>query len=277
MFSVTRSNGPRFVHGVCARCRHEGDAPTADPLHAGDGPKGGVTPSWRHRCRGRWSVAQGGGAEQEVALLRQARGQPRRAQVRRRGPPSTSPASSSRWARTASRRWLRAIRSSSSSVPSSGQAGPRPVDHRDRHRPVEGHHRTRRDAARARSYNARICGQSVSAASRRLVVHRGDRRLQLVRARPGRRRASPVISATPSAISAASQRLRSCSSSGTSDPSGVGPRRPAGVGQQHQGEQPGHLGVVRHQPVQQPGQPDRLGREVGPRSGGARTSPRSPR
>ena len=45
-------------------------------------------------------------------------------------------------------------------------------------------------------------------------------------------------------------------------PVGRGPRRAAGVGEQHQGEQPGGLGVGRQQAVQQPGQPDRLGAQV---------------
>ena len=40
------------------------------------------------------------------------------------------------------------------------------------------------------SYSARICGQSVSSVLGRLVVHGGDRGLQLVRAdRPARQRA----------------------------------------------------------------------------------------
>ena len=39
----------------------------------------------------------------------------------------------------------------------------------------------------------------------------------------------------------------------------------AGVGEQHQGEQSGDLTVVGQEPVQTPGQADRLGREVDPR------------
>ena len=70
-------------------------------------------------------------------------------------------------------------------------------------------------------------------------------------------------SARPSAIRPASHRLRSCSGSGTSRPrssvragrrassSSIRASRPA-------------IGVLRQQSVDHPGQPDRLGREVGP-------------
>ena len=98
----------------------------------------------------------------------------------------------------------------------------------------------------SRSYRARICGQSVSSAAGRLVVHRGDGRLQLVRAEPvGATPACALIRATPSAIAARSHRLRSCSASGTSAAVGAGAGRPAGVGEQHEGQQPRHLAVVR--------------------------------
>jgi hypothetical protein len=43
----------------------------------------------------------------------------------------------------------------------------------------------------------------------------------------------------------------------------AGPRRPAGVGQQHEREEPGHLTVFGEQPVHEPGQPDRLGGQLG--------------
>ncbi|RAO53578.1 hypothetical protein ONO86_01495 [Micromonospora noduli] len=50
------------------------------------------------------------------------------------------------------------------------------------------------------------------------------------------------------------------------------PCRSAGVGEQHQRQQSGDLGVLGHQPAHQPGQPDRLGGQVGaqqPGPGGA--------
>ena len=116
-----------------------------------------------------------------------------------RTPPAAaaaSPASSSRCARTAcdpvvpepapGRR--RRARS---------QAGRRALDHRDRDDPVERHHRPGRERARAGRTGR---GSAASRCPRPggLVVERGDRRLQLVRADRCRRRASPVISATPS-------------------------------------------------------------------------------
>ena len=73
-----------------------------------------------------------------------------------------------------------------------------------------------------------------------------------------------VTRATPSAMASVFQSVRSCSSSGTSDPSGAGAGRAAGVGQQHEGQQPGHLAVAGDQPVELAGQPDGLGRQLGP-------------
>ena len=47
---------------------------------------------------------------------------------------------------------------------------------------------------------------------------------------------------------------------------GAGTRRAAGIGEQHEGEQPGHLAVIGEPLVQLTGQPDRLGAELDPRS-----------
>ena len=70
-----------------------------------------------------------------------------------------------------------------------------------------------------------------------------------------------VEHAVPSAIAARSQRPRSCSASGDRPPARR-PARPPGLDQQHQGQQPGGLGVGGQQPVHQPGQPDRLAGQI---------------
>ena len=43
---------------------------------------------------------------------------------------------------------------------------------------------------------------------------------------------------------------------------GLGTRRPACVGEQHQREQPRHLGIVGQQSMDDAGKPDGLGREL---------------
>ncbi|MBO0917174.1 hypothetical protein J1C73_23560, partial [Streptomyces laculatispora] len=55
--------------------------------------------------------------------------------------PSVSPARSSRWARTASSRWLPAGRSASASASVSPARGPRPVHRRDGDGPAQFGHR----------------------------------------------------------------------------------------------------------------------------------------
>ncbi len=80
---------------------------------------------------------------------------------------------------------------------------------------------------------------------RRLVVDGGDRGLELVGADRAARQAASVTRATPSAIASVSQSVRSCSLSGTSDPSGAGAGSAAGVGQQQEAQQPGRLAVRR--------------------------------
>ena len=71
-------------------------------------------------------------------------------------------------------------------------------------------------------------------------------------------------SAVPSAICSRSHLARSCSASGISDPSGPSAGGPPRVGQQHQRQQAGHLAVLRQQPVQPAGEPDRLPDSAGP-------------
>ncbi len=68
--------------------------------------------------------------------------------------------------------------------------------------------------------------------------------------------------AIPSPTRCRSQRRRSCSASGTSAPAGVGARRSARLGEQHEGKQAGHLRLVRELGMKQSRQPDALSREV---------------
>ena len=69
-------------------------------------------------------------------------------------------------------------------------------------------------------------------------------------------------------MASASQSARSWSSSSTSSPSASTAGRAAGVDQQQQREQAGHLPFARQQPVQDAGEPDRLVGEVGPQQVG---------
>ena len=89
------------------------------------------------------------------------------------------------------------------------------------------------------------------------------------RPKPWARRSRP----SPRAISVASQRVASCSSSGTNRPSLVAPRRPAGLGQAHQRRQPEHLRLVGQQFGQHQRQVQRLGRQRFDRCGLRRQLP----
>ena len=116
------------------------------------------------------------------------------------------------------------------------------------------------------SYQARICGQSVSAA---LAASSCSAAMAASTwYRPGRSAASaPCRTRTPSAISRVSQRLRSCWSSVTMRPSPSTRAGQPGVVQQHQREQPAHL-RLRGRQHELAGQPDRLARpgRPGPRA-----------
>ena len=68
--------------------------------------------------------------------------------------------------------------------------------------------------------------------------------------------------ATPSAMSSGVPAAPVLLGHGDQLAVGPGPRRPAGVGEQHQRQQPRHLAVVGQQPVDHAGQPDRLGRQL---------------
>ena len=83
---------------------------------------------------------------------------------------------------------------------------------------------------------------------------------------------APLTSSIPSPISPRSQRLRSCSAIGTSSPCVAAPRGAPRIGEEHQREQPGDLGIVGQEAVHHPAEPDRLGGKVGAlqaRPGGA--------
>jgi hypothetical protein len=98
--------------------------------------------------------------------------------------------------------------------------------------------------------------------ARGLVVHRGDRGLDLVRAGwSPRQRLADQRHALGDLVGvpAAAVLLRH----GDQRAVRPGARRPARVGEQHQREEPGHLAVLREQAVHDPGQPDRLGRQLG--------------
>ena len=93
-------------------------------------------------------------------------------------------------------------------------------------------------------------------------MHRGDRRLQLVGA-DGPLASAPLderdalgdrvaVPQRPVLLGERDQRA-----------AGAGPRRAPGVGEQHEREQAGDLVVAGREPVQQPGQPDRLVGELG--------------
>ena len=112
-------------------------------------------------------------------------------------------------------------------------------------------------------YRARICGQSVSSAGRRPVVHRGDARPAAGTRRPRRCRSRRRATPAPSAISARSQRVRSCSASGTSSPAASVRAGRRASRSSMSASRPAHLGVVGQHPVHHAGQPDRLVGEVG--------------
>ena len=149
------------------------------------------------------------------------------------------------------------------------QAGLRAVDHGHGDRPPEGDQRARRypgqqivEREDLRPVGARDRGG--------LAVHRGDRGLELVRAeragtgqRPrdefGALRDERPVPAGAVLLKQRDERAV------RGDPGG-----PPGVGQHHEREQARGLGVVRHQPAQQPGQPDSLGGQVDPLQGLAR-------
>ena len=73
-----------------------------------------------------------------------------------------------------------------------------------------------------------------------------------------------VTSATPSAIGVGVPERPVLLVERHQRPVGAGAGWAAGVGQQHQAEEPGHLAVVGEQPVELAGEADGLGRQLGP-------------
>ena len=174
---------------------------------------------------------------------------------------AVSPASSSRCARTASSRWVWAIRSSSSRVPSraSPARGPSTIATATARLSVT---TGPGDTSSSTSYSARICGQSVSSAARRLVVHRRDRGLELIRAdRPGAEGAGDERDALLDLRRF--HQVASCSASGTIDPSAVVRAARRASVSSIRASRPATSPSRRHQLVEQPREPDRFGREVG--------------
>ncbi len=161
--------------------------------------------------------------------------------------------------------------------PRRGDSGRRGARRRRARPAVESHpgamHHGRGDrVVERRPWGCRTCasgarrarGSGASPCPRRAPLRRAAPRSRpgAGRRRPSRGRGSAVTSATPSAIASRSQSVRSCSVSGISSPFGPGPRRPPGIGQQHERQQPGDLAVVGQQMV------DRAGRAGSPRARG---------
>ena len=151
------------------------------------------------------------------------------------------------------------------------EAGRGPAHHGHGHRAVEGRERVRRGEFQQVVEPEDL--RPVGVGHRRgLVVDGGDGRLQLVgtdlaaRQRPGDEcHALGDLRLVPAAPILLVQRDQL--------PGRPGAGQPPGVGEQHQREQPGDLPVAGQQPADDPGQPDRLGRQVraeqhGPGGGG---------
>jgi hypothetical protein len=142
-----------------------------------------------------------------------------------------------------------------------GQPGLRALRLGEGNRPVEGDHRVGRDPFQDEVGGVHLRPVGLLGGGR-VGVGGGDRRLQLVRpqGRGGQRRLrqlGALVDQRPVPADAVLLVQRH---------QVAGRRRarlPAGVGQQHQREQPGHLAVVRQLRVHHPGEPDRLAGEVG--------------
>src|SRR5258708_1810052 len=174
----------------------------------------------------------------------------------------SSPARSSRCARTASSRWLWAIRSSPSSVPSKARPARGPLTiaiATARFKVTTGPGEIRSNT----SYRSQDLRPIRLAGAASLVMQRGDRRLHLIgtdrhvaqRAGENRDAVRDLVGSPEISV------LRVERNDGA-----VGGRASgaAGISEQHQGEQPGDLALLRQQVVEHPREADRLGREVGP-------------
>ena len=183
-----------------------------------------------------------------------------RAARRRRAPRRCGRAGAA--ARRASRAGSGSRRASSPST--IAEAGLRPLGLGDRDGAVELDDRRARQPRRARRRAPR---SAASRAARRRAATRSPPARRTGRGRAARARGRARRG--PAAICAASQSERSWSASSTSSPSREA-RVAARVVQQHQRQQPVHLGLVGHQLGERAAEPDRLGGEVA----AARRSPR---
>jgi hypothetical protein len=147
------------------------------------------------------------------------------------------------------------------------QTSRRPVHHRHRNGPVERHHRIAGHPFQQPVESDDLWPVGVLVPVGR-VVHRRDRRLQLIfahralRDRIGDQRPAfddqSLIPARPVLLG---QRYQVTI--------GPGAGRPARIGEQHQREQPGDLAVIRPDVPHRPGQPDRLAGQLHPVQVGA--------
>ncbi|OIJ90076.1 hypothetical protein BIV25_32790 [Streptomyces sp. MUSC 14] len=150
------------------------------------------------------------------------------------------------------------------------QPGPRSLGLGERDRAVQGDHRVGRDSLQDQIQGVHLRPVGFLGGAR-VGVRGGDRGLELVRAQVqcGQRRLHQVQAlidqrAVPPLAVLFGQRYQV-----------AGRCRPclaAGVSEQHQREQPGHLAVLGQLRVHRPGQPDRLAGEVGADQLGARGS-----
>ena len=189
-------------------------------------------------CRG--GLGEPGRPGHEVLLLGRARGAVGRGLVRG-DRAAVSPAISSRWARTAARRCRARSGGRTRARRAASSPAARTVHHGDGDGAVERHHRVVRDALaarrRARGSAASRCPSTPAASS----WTRGDRRLQLVGA--DRRRARAPRCTSVDALGDRRPVPAAAVLLGERDQLAVraGARGAAGVGQQHQREQPGDL------------------------------------
>ena len=131
------------------------------------------------------------------------------------------------------------------------EAGRRPVHHRVGDGVVKRHHRVVRHSLQQAVEREDLRPVGVFNA-RGFVVQRGDRRLQLIRADGALRAASPVTSATPSAIAARSQSDRSCFVERNQLAVGPGAGRVPRVRQQHQRQQAADFPIVGQESMNAP-------------------------
>ncbi len=140
------------------------------------------------------------------------------------------------------------------------QPRPRPLDLRQGHRPVQRHHRIRRDPLQDQIQRIHLPPIRLRR-RRRIRMRRRDRRLQLIRPqlrRPQRapRQPEPLLDQNPIPLRTVLLVQRHQITARRR------PRHPPRVREQHQRQQAGHLPVPRKLRVHDPRQPDRLPRQI---------------